>query len=61
MSIDFNTNFNVYEAIKHNPGITSSELRKHSKGADSFKKSISYLTDKGSIYYDHKNKQYFTT
>ena len=59
MAIDYNTNFNIYETVKANPGISSIRLRKSAESGVAFKKSISYLVTSGRIYYDHLNKRYF--
>ena len=59
MAIDYNTNLNIYETVKDNPGITSTNLRKAAENSTSFKKSISYLVTSGRIYYDHSNKRYY--
>jgi len=59
MAIDYNTNFNIYETVKANPGISSIRLRKAAENSIVFKKSISYLVTSGRIYYDHSNKRYF--
>lgn len=59
MAIDYNTNLNIYETVKSNPGILSSNLKKEAKNSVAFKKSISYLVTSGRIYYDHSNKRYY--
>ena len=61
MPIDYKTNFNVYETIKHDPGITSNNLLKVATNKDSFNKSISYLITSGRIYIDHRQQRYYPT
>ena len=60
MSLDYYLNKNIEDLIKRNPGISNLSLKnKTSVDLHTFKKSLSYLRDKGVIYKDNKTGRYF--
>lgn len=60
MSLDYYLNKNIEDLIRRNPGISASSIEsKVSVDLQAFKKSLSYLRDKGVIYKDNKTGSYF--